>query len=235
MRLTLDEYSKHFKMSKEMINSKLRARKLNYIIEDGVTYIIVTRSSLEADKREAIHKEKKEQSKTRKIEEKEDKQMPQKPKTTVAMVLSLYQKENQHLKEKIAQLEAKIDKLIDDKEQMLRDEMSKIEQVYSQKDEQLKNILELMNTQLLAQKSQTIHDVEAVSAEDTSSKEKTKKEDEIVELKEYLKSLDLESYQRKIIKKRFLAVYDKDIRIIKQNGKLYLNFSKYDYSDLLEY
>ncbi len=238
MRLTLDEYSKHFKMSKEMINSKLRARKLNYIIEDGVTYIIVTRSSLEADKREAIHKEQKEQSKaTKKQETKEEKQMPQKPKTTVAMVLSLYQKENQHLKEKIAQLEAKIDKLIDDKEQMLRDEMNKIEQVYSQKDEQLKNILELMNTQLLTQRSQTIHDVETVSAEEVAStkKEKNKKEDEIVELKEYLKSLDLESYQRKIIKKRFLAVYDKDIRIIKQNGKLYLNFSKYDYSDLLEY
>ncbi|HFB53905.1 MAG TPA: hypothetical protein ENJ67_04160 [Sulfurimonas autotrophica] len=238
MRLTLDEYSKHFKMSKEMINSKLRAKKLNYIIEDGVTYIIVTRSSLEADKREAIHKEQKEQTKaTKKQETKEEKQMPQKPKTTVAMVLSLYQKENQHLKEKIVQLEAKIDKLIDDKEQMLRDEMSKIEQVYSQKDEQLKNILELMNTQLLTQRSQTIHDVETISEEETSStkKEKTKKEDEIVELKEYLKSLDLEPYQRKIIKKRFLAVYDKDIRIIKQNGKLYLNFSKYDYSDLLEY
>ena len=232
MRLTLDEYSKHFKMSKEMINSKLRAKKLNYIIEDGLTYIIVTRSSLQADKREAIHKEKKEQLEVEK-KQTEDKKMPQKPKTTVAMVLSLYQKENQQLKEKIIQLETKIDKLIDDKEQMLREEMSKIEQVYSQKDKQLKNILELMNTQLLTQRPQTIHDVETVSTE--GKKEKKKEVDEIIELKEYLKTLDLESYQRKIIKKRFLAVYDKDIRIIKQNGKLYLNFSKYDYSDLLEY
>lgn len=237
MRLTLDEYSKHFKMSKEMINSKLRARKLNYIIEDGVTYIIVTRSSLEPQKREAIHQEKKEQSQSQRKEKQEEPKMPQKPRTTVAMVLSLYQKENQHLKERIAQLEAKIDKLIDDKEQMLRDEMNKIEQVYSQKDEQLKNILELMNRQLLTQKSQTIHDVETISADADveTKKRKNKKADEIVELKEYLKTLDLESYQRKIIKKRFLAVYDKDVRIIKQNGKLYLNFSKYDYSDLLEY
>ncbi|QOP46244.1 hypothetical protein [Sulfurimonas paralvinellae] len=238
MRLTLDEYSKHFKMSKEMINSKLRAKKLNYIIEDGITYIIVTRSSLEPQKREEIHKEKKQTIQSQKEEtqkKNEERKMPQKPKTTVAMVLSLYQKENQHLKEKIVQLEAKIDKLIDDKEQMLRDEMNKIEQVYSQKDEQLKNILELMNTQLLTQKSQTIHDVETVSADVAIKKEKNKKEDEIVELKEYLKTLDLEPYQRKIIKKRFLAVYDKDVRVIKQNGKLYLNFSKYDYSDLLEY
>jgi len=225
MRLTLDEYSKHFKMSKEMINSKLRAKKLNYIIEDGVTYIIVTRSSLEADKRESIHKEQKEQNKASKAQE--EKQMPHKPKTTVAMVLSLYQKENQHLKEKIVQLEAKIDKLIDDKEQMLREERERIEKVYAAKDEQLKTILELINAKLkMEQQSlQSTHDLEAIASSPSQH----------VELKEYLKSLDLESYQRKIIKKRFLAVYDKDIRIIKQNGKLYLNFSKYDYSDLLEY
>jgi len=227
MRLTLDEYSKYFKMSKEMINSKLRAKKLNYIIEDGIIYIIVTDNSFrEKEKPISLQKEE--------IRQKEVKQMPQKQKTTVAMVLSLYQKENQQLKEKIIQLEAKIDKLIDDKEQMLRDEMSKIEQVYATKDEQLKNILELMNRQLLTQQAPSqehIEDVQTVTKETIE----TKKEDEIVELKEYLKTLDLEPYQRKIIKKRFLAVYDKDIRIIKQNGKLFLNFSKYDYSDLLEY
>ena len=222
MRFTLDEYSKHFKMSKEMINSKLRAKKLNSIIEDNITYIIVEEDALNTEK-DFI------------AEKKEVKQMPQRPKTTVAMVLSLYQKENQQLKEKIIQLEAKIDKLIDDKEQMLRDEMSKIEQVYATKDEQLKNILELMNRQLVTQKQiPTVHDVETIEEESIPLK-KEKEKDEIVELKEYLKTLDLEPYQRKIIKKRFLAVYDKDIRIIKQNGKLFLNFSKYDYSDLLEY
>jgi hypothetical protein len=231
MRLTIDEYSKHFKMSKEMINSKLRAKKLNYIIENNTTYIIVTQNSLNQETKEAIHKEKVAQE-AKKAEIK--KRVPQKQKTTVAMVLALYRKENQQLKEKIIQLEDKIDRLIDDKEQMLRDEMNKIEQVYSKKDEQLKNILELVNKQLLLQSTQTIHEVEAIVDNKTNSKEKAS-EDEIIELKEYLKSLDLESYQRKIIKKRFLAVYDRDIRIIKQNGKLYLNFSKYDYSDLLEY
>jgi len=230
MRLTLDEYSKHFKMSKEMINSKLRAKKLNYIIEDGVTYIIVTRSSLDSIKREEIHNEKKREEREKMNTKKN--QTQEKSKATVAMVLALYQKENQQLKDKIIQLEAKIDKLIDDKEQMLRDEMSKIEKVYSAKDEQLKTILELINTKLLAERhdNETIHEVQL-----ESSNPKKKKADEIVELKEYLKTLDLEPYQRKIIKKRFLAVYDSDVRVIKQNGKLYLNFSKYDYSDLLEY
>ena len=231
MRLTLDEYSKHFKMSKEMINSKLRAKKLNYIIEDGITYIIVTRSSLENDKRSEIHNQQKE--KKEKMQSKQEApKPPSKQKTTVAMVLSLYQRENQQLKEKIVQLETKIDKLIDDKEQMLRDEMSKIEQVYSAKDEQLKNILELINTKLAAEQNQlnTIHEVETLQVKEVPTKSQ-----EIVELKEYLKTLDLKSYQKKIIKKRFLAVYDKDVRILKQNGKIYLDFSKYDYSDLLEY
>ena len=158
-------------------------------------------------------------------------------KTTVAMVLSLYQKENQQLKEKILQLEKKIDKLIDDKEQMLRDEMSKIEQVYSAKDEQLKTILELVNTKLLVEQNNannTVHEIESMRTYKNRNVEDIELVDEIVELKDYLKKLDLEPYQRKIIKKRFLTVYNSDIRIIKQNGKLYLNFSKYDYSDLLD-
>ena len=227
MRLTLDEYSKHFKMSKEMINSKLRAKKLNYIIENGTTYIIVTKVSTDKNKRDAIIKEQ-----TTKTQEKVEQKTVAKPKTTVATVLALYQRENQHLKEKITQLEAKIDKLIDDKEQMLRDERDKIESLYNAKDEQLKNILELINTKLmLEQKQQTIHEIETFEVKETP----TKDESHIVELREYLKSLGLKPHQRKVIRKRFLAAYDSDVRVIKQNGKLYLDFSKYDYSDLLEY
>ena len=221
MRLTLDEYAKHFKMSKEMLNSKLRAKKLNYIIENGTTYIIVTKSSLDSEKRSDIS-----QTKTKTV-------AVSKPKTTVAMVLSLYQRENQQLKEKIIQLETKIDKLIDDKEQMLRDEMNKIEQVYSTKDEQLKNILELINTQIQMQTSNTIHEVEALEKKGSITNNKETKH--IVELKEYLNTLELENYQKKVIKKRFIASYDRDVRVIKQNGKIFLDFSKYDYSDLLKY
>ncbi len=214
MRLTIDEYSHRFKISKEMIHSKLKEKKLNYIIEDGITYILVLKRSL-AEQNNQMQSQP---------------SPPAKPKNTVAMILSLYQKENQQLKAKILQLEEKIDKLIGDKEQMLREEMNKIEQVYNQKDIQLKSILELLSAKLLTQNNTTIHDTQAV--EDT--KEIFNKE-QIVELKAYLKTLELEPYQRKIIKKRFLAAYNEDVRIIKQNGNIFLNFSKYDYSDLLEY
>ncbi len=223
MKLTIDEYCKQFRMSKEMLASKLRAKKLNYIIENGTTYIIVTRnqSTPTSSLKEEV------------LEKKQVSNRVVKPKTTVASVLSLYQRENQQLKDKIIQLEEKIDKLIDDKEQMLRDEMQKIEQVYSAKDDQLKTILELVNTKLMMQSnSHEVHEIETILPE---KKIEGIKKDELIELRAYVKTLDLKSYQRKIIKKRFLAVINSDIRIIQQNGKAYLDFSRYDYSDLLEY
>jgi len=223
MRLTIDEYSKNFKMSKEMINSKLRSKKLNYIIEDGKTYIIVVKKPQENDT----------VSPSQNDEPSQITKAVTKPKTTVAAVLALYQRENLQLKEKIAQLEEKIDKLIDDKEQMLRDEMAKIEQVYSAKDEQLKSILELVNKKLMMESdTPKVHEVETIENKKESKAETKPK---LEELRSYLKTLELKSYQRKIIRKRFSAVHDSDVRIIQQNGKLYLDFSKYDYSDLLEY
>ena len=226
MRLTIDEYCKHFKMSKEMLSSKLKAKKLNYIIENSTTYIIVTDKSMHQDASSAQGVQ---------IPKAEPKKLPSKQRTTVATVLALYQRENQQLKEKIVQLEGKIDKLIDDKEQMLRDEMQKIEHVYSAKDEQLKTILELVNTKLMLEHAPQVHEIETIDG--TLHKEivANEKSSKLVELKSYIRTLDLKSYQRKVIKKRFLAVYGSDIRIIQQNGKLYLDFSKYDYSDLLKY
>ncbi len=225
MRLTLDEYSKHFKMSKEMINSKLRSKKLNYIIENGITYIITTKNSASQEQMINISKQ----------EVTPKPATPTKQKTTVATVLALYQRENKQLKEKITQLEEKIDKLINDKEQMLRDERDKIEEIYSSKDQQLKNILELINTKLMMEREeQTIHEIEPLPVQEMKNIPKSK-ESELIELRDYLQTLDLKSNQKKRIKKRFLSVYDSDVRIIQQNGKLYLDFSKYDYSDLLEY
>jgi ElaB/YqjD/DUF883 family membrane-anchored ribosome-binding protein len=211
MRLTVDEYSKHFKMSKEMIHSKLKSKKLNYIIENGETYIILPQSKTDEEKIKQIK-----QQKSQKM------QQNSKHKITVATVIELYKRENKALKEKIKLLEAKIDKLIDDKEQMLREERQRIENLYASKDEQLKNILELINAKLqMEQKALNQNQYEAIEA--------TPK---LVELKTYLKTLDLNPRERKIIKKRFQTIKGEDIRVQEQNGKIYLDFNKYDYSDL---
>jgi small-conductance mechanosensitive channel len=203
-------------MSKEMINSKIKAQTLSYVIQNDTKYIVV------ADQKE--HKQ------TVIVEKKQPSEVLT-PKTTVGMVISLYQKENSQLKEKIKQLETKIDTLIDDKLQMLKDERDKIEAIYSDKDEQLKNVLELINAKMHQDRlEQDIHDVEPYEVPSLENEQQ-----KLVELKKYLKTLDITSQQRKNIKERFLKAYNEDIRVIKQNGRLYLDFSKYDYSDLLEY
>ena len=223
MRLTVDEYCKRFKISKEMVYAKIKAKKLDYIIEDSQTFIIVT--NIKEDKNENAQLQ----------------NAPLiRPKTTVATVLALFQKENNYLKGRIVQLESKIDKLIDDKEQMLRDERDKIEQIYSSKDEQLKNILTLVNKKMrFEQEKDVLHETHTIESYEHQGEAElvsdANRNADFVELKEYLRTLPIRSSQRKMIKKRFLAAYDNDARVIHKNGQLYLDFSKYDYSDLLAY
>ncbi len=210
MDLTIEQYAKKFKMSTEMVASKIRQKKLNYTSENGLVMINVPDEEV---KSEATAK-----TKHNPIQ----KNIMQK--ATVATVLGLYKRENTYLKQKIEQLEAKIDRLIDDKEQMLIDERNRIESIYTNKDEQLKNILELINEKIILEKEkkQTVYEIE-------HSNETGK----IIELKTYLKTLDLKSSQRKEIKHRFEDALKDDIRIIEQNGKIYIDLTRYDYSDLL--
>jgi small-conductance mechanosensitive channel len=216
MRLTIEEYARQYKMSKELVTSKLRSKKLNYIIENETVYIILPQDSIfQEPKQPQQHQIQKTDTTSTKV--------------TVGMILSLYKQENERLKQKIEILEKKIDSLISDKESMLREERDRIEQLYSSKDEQLKTILELMNKKfMLEQQSATVHDV-TPNNEPQEAPTQT-----FVELKSYLKSLNLESYQRKILKKRFFDLVDNDVRILQYNDRIYLDFAKYDYSDLLK-
>lgn len=220
MRFTIDEYAKTFKMSKEMIQNKLRTKRLNYIIEGGVTYIIVPRSSLEEEKRLEI---------SRKNETSAAAPSPQPPKTTVGMIISLYQKENQQLKLKIKELEAKIDRLVNDKEQMLIAERQRIEDIYTAKDEQLKSILEVINTKLLLSHDNAVHDVDVTAR----AHEPAPLANGMIELKRYLKFIGMNSEERKQVRRRFEAAYGSDVRIIQKEGEFYVDLSKYDYTDFL--
>lgn len=218
MRFTVDEYAKTFKMSKEMIQNKLRTKRLNYIIEGGVTYIIVPRSSLDEEKRQEIAQTTKPSSPA-----------PSPQKTTVGMIIALYQKENQQLKLKIKELEAKVDRLVNDKEQMLIAERERIEDIYTAKDEQLKNLLEVINTKLLLSQDNTVHDVDVTA---TSSVAPTLANG-IIELKRYLKFIGMSSEERKAVKRRFELAFGSDVRIIQKEGEFYVDLSKYDYTDFL--
>jgi hypothetical protein len=219
MRFTVDEYAKTFKMSKEMIQNKLRTKRLNYIIEGGVTYIIIPRSSLDEEQRQSIAQHSKPSS--------PPSSAPQK--TTVGMIIALYQKENQQLKLKIKELETKIDRLVSDKEQMLIAERERIEEVYTAKDEQLKNLLEVIHTKLLLSQGNTFHDVDVSTVPSPAPS----LPNGVIELKRYLKFIGMSSDERKMVKRRFELAFGSDIRIIQKEGEFYVDLSKYDYTDFL--
>ena len=219
MRFTVDEYAKTFKMSKEMIQNKLRTKRLNYIIEGGVTYIIVPRSSLDEDKRRELTQTAKPAA------------APAPQKTTVGMIIALYQKENQQLKLKIKELEAKIDRLVNDKEQMLIAERERIEEIYTAKDEQLKNFFEVINTKLLLSQENKVHDVDISATPITAAPQTTGSG--IIELKRYLKFIGMSSEERKAVKRRFELAYGSDVRVIQKEGEFYVDLSRYDYTDFL--
>ena len=215
MRFTIDEYANAYSISPEMVQSRIRRNRLNYIIEDGTTYIVVPKHQV-----------------PRALEEEKPAPAVEK-KTTVATVIGLYQKENHYLKRKIEALEAKIDKLIEDKEQLLKDERERIEKVYTDKDVQLKTILELINTKLL-QENASHHVVESAVIEEKTTQKDEEHHSEPVELKKYLRSLNIKAAARKSIKRRFAEAFGADSRILLKNGLFYLDFDRYDYSDLLK-
>lgn len=218
MRFSIDEYAKLFKISQEMIHNKLKTKRLNSIIENGITYIVVPRHALTMEQKNDFH----------------EALNPKPPppatlKSNVGIIISLFQKENHHLKLKIKELEAKIDKLIDTKEQMLIEERNRIEEIYLSKDEQLKNILEVLSTKLALAPKTAVHDVDIANPAPTI----TLNQNGLLELKRYLKFIGVGSEERKIIRNRFATKYGSDVRIIQKEGEFYVDLSKYDYTDLL--
>jgi hypothetical protein len=97
------------------------------------------------------------------------------------------------------------------------------------KDEQLKNILEVLSTKLALSPKTAVHDVDISQPAPTI----TLNQNGLLELKRYLKFIGIGNEERKIIRNRFAARYGSDTRIIQKEGIFYVDLSKYDYTDLL--
>jgi hypothetical protein len=208
MRYTIDDYANTFGLSKETIHAQLRTKQLNYIVNDGMVYIIARNPSqqphIQAQALPLVQ-------------------------SNMDIIISLYQRENQQLKIKIKELETKIDSLIHDKESMLIAERQRIEEIYANKDEQLKNILETLNTKFAVLPHETVCDVDISDPSPISTLS-----DGVLELKRYLKFIGLTSQERKEVRRKFSERLGSDIRIIQKEGEFYVNLSQYDYTDLLK-
>jgi len=229
MRFTIDEYAKAYSISPEMVHSRLRRNRLNYIVEDEMTYIVVPKHQVPAHVTD-LSSPSNNTSTSKPIVS----STAVEKKTTVATVIGLYQKENRYLKMKIEKLEEKVDRLVQEKEELLQDERKRIEKVYADKDTQLKTILELINIKLVQENKAHIPLASIDEIQPHIEESPAVLSTEPLELKAYLRSLNLKSSQRKSIKRRFAEAFGSDSRVLLKNGLFYLDISRYDYSDLLK-
>ncbi|MBL1243270.1 MAG: DNA-binding protein [Sulfurimonas sp.] len=213
-KLTVAQAAEYFGVSKEAIHNRVRRGSLEVIVENGIKMVL-----LNPDK---IIKQ------------------PRKPTQVTAAVnnderyYKLLQEQNEKLQEKVEKLESETRNLRDQKELMLINERKKIETIYQEKDEQLKNILSTLSSQfmLLQDKpAEIVCEDEAVEVE--IQELPSSKKNSIVSLKKYLKSQKYSEKKSKRVKKVFLKRVKKDERITEIDGKIYLDFTKYDYLDLL--
>ena len=209
--MTVAEASEYFKISKEAIHNRIRRGTLDCVIEHGTKYVVVG----------------------------EVKSEPAQTNTGNDKYYSYIEQENAVLKAKVSELEGETRSLREQREQMLIEEKVKIEQIYKERDIQLKSVLQVVASKFLTH--QNMEDVieEAVAAEEEPSEEiddvidVVEEEDDFVSLKQFLKLKMYSKKKRVKIKARFEKYAFDDERILLKGGKIYLTPNHYDYSDLI--
>ena len=222
-QMTILEAAEHLGVSKEAIHNRVRRGSLEVSVIDGVKYVDIDPS---AKKTTASRS----QTTRRSNKVSEDK------------YYSFLEEQNSQLQAKVEKLEGETRSLRDQKEAMLIQEREKIEQIYKEKDEQLKNFFTTLSSQFMLSAPHANHveehldaEIEEVSQEETVevTKKKKSKKGEIISLKKYLKKQEFSEKKKEKIFARFEKKARKDERILVFDKKIYLDTIKYDYEDLI--
>jgi len=204
-KMTIADAAEYFNVSKEAIHNRIRRGSLDCIVENGVKYVAVESAKNSSSTTTASD----------------------------ARYTQYIEQENERLREKVDVLEKETNRLRDQREQMLIDERIKVEQIYKERDAQLRSVLHVVATKFLAHASVDAVMEEAKGVDAINADVVEGNEEEWVSLKSFLKLKRYSDKEKKKIKNRFEALRENDIRLTVREGKIFLNPSEYDYSDLL--
>ena len=235
-KMTIADAAEFFGISKEAIHNRVRRGSLDSETIDGEKHVFIDET-----------KTKKTTTPAKKPRAKSTKSTTQTTKTD-DRYYNLLKEQNTQLQAKVEKLEGETRNLRDQKEQMLIQEREKIEQIYKDKDEQLKNILNAISSNFMLDapsnkidKQEVEHlDAEIEEAEEDEELEEYEEAEEVLHtdklsiltsLNKYLKVRDFSKKKRKKIKEKFEKKANKDKRVIKLNKKIYIDLGKYSYSD----
>ena len=204
-KLSVAEAAEQFKVSKEAIHNRIRRGSLDCVIEHGVKYVLID-----------------EPATTGKVPENDK-------------YYNYIEDENSVLKEKVRELERQNLTLRDQKEKMLIEEKKKIEQIYKERDEQLKQVLHTITSKFLPHIEQNLVDETADDVVDVEEVRDNKDAySEPIRLKRFLKLKAYKPAKRQRVKNRFKRLIGRDERVVRREGKIFIDPVKYDYQDLLE-
>ena len=215
-KMSIAEAAEYFGVSREAIHNRIRRGSLQSVVEDGVKLVEV--------------------SATAKPTRTANRTKTTKTNSNDSRYYKLLEEQNAKLQARVETLEGETRSLRDQKEQMLIEERIKIEQIYKDKDEQLKNILSSLSSQFMLNAPPEVSKIEedALDAEiEVETKTEVKNESQVISLKKYLKKNKVSEKKAKKIKAKFKKEAQRDNRIITIGKKHYINLSKYDYRDLL--
>jgi len=213
-KMSVADAAEFFGVSREAIHNRIRRGSLQSVVEDGVKMVIVDESAKRAAQQQTKRAQKTNSSNDERY-------------------YKLLESQNAKLQERIEKLENETRSLREQKEQMLIEERNKIEAIYKEKDEQLKNILHTLSTKFMLGAPLESEEPEALEAEISVEEEEVASE--IVSLKKYLKTQEFSKKKQEKIKKRFEKAAKKDDeRVIIIGKKFYLDILKYDYHDLVK-
>jgi hypothetical protein len=205
-KMTIADAAEYFNVSKEAIHNRIRRGSLNCIVENGVKYVAVESA--------------KSNSTTNSVSD-----------TRYTLYI---EQENERLREKVGVLEKETTRLRDQREQMLIDERVKVEQIYKERDAQLRSVLHVVATKFLSHVNTDTVMQEGMSNEAINADIVDIEVDEWISLKSFLKLKKIKDQEKKKIKKRFeSALKDGDERLSTQDEKIFLNPSRFDYTDIL--
>ena len=185
-KFTISDAAEYFGVSKEAIHNRIRRGTIQSSIENGVKMVIIDESS----------NKKGEYKKASTLTLNDDR------------YYKLLEEQNENLQKKVEKFESEIKELRDQKEQMLIDEREKLERIYKDKDEQLKNILQTLSSKFMldvpqSQQENIQEEVYDAEIEDAETKEKKRKKERKITLKKYFKQNKIKKRDRKKLEKKF--------------------------------
>jgi len=212
--MTVGEAAEHFGISKEAIHNRIRRGSLKSVIQNGVKMVVLDESELKQTKKRTTQ--------------------TRKPLANNDRYYKLLEEQNMKLQSRVDTLESETRSLRDQKEEMLIQEREKIEHIYKEKDEQLKNILSSISSKFMLNAPTEIEtqiiepDMTEVELEPL-----VEEESEVISLNKYLKKNKFSAKKIKKIKARFKKIAKEDERVVIVGSKYYLDILKYDYRDLI--